>query len=67
MYTTFYMNFVHIIISLQVMKKDESVYLESGRRPLLSESSRLLDNVTKRFHKNKQRQEQQASLELDAR
>ena len=49
------------------MKKEVSVYLESGRRPLLSESSRLLDSVTKRFRKNKQRQEQQASLELDAR
>ena len=27
---------------------------------------RLLDNVTKRFRKNKQRQEQQANIELDA-
>ena len=49
------------------MKKDESVYLEGGRRPLLSESSKLLDNVRKRFRKNKQRAEQQASMELDAR
>ena len=48
-------------------KKEESVYLDGGRRPLLSESSRLLDNVTKRFRKNKQRQEHQASIELDAR
>jgi len=51
----------------EVMKKDESVYLEGGRRPLLSESSKLLDNVRKRFRKNKQRAEQQASMELDAR
>jgi len=41
--------------------------LEGGRRPLLSESSKLLDNVRKRFRKNKQRAEQQASMELDAR
>jgi len=65
--TTVFMNETEKIRIAEVMKKDESVYLESGRRPLLSESSRLLDNVTKRFRKNKQRQEQQASLELDAR
>ena len=51
----------------QVKKIEESVYLESGRRPISSETSRLLDNVTKRFRKNKQRQEQLASIELDAR
>ena len=33
----------------------------------MSESSKLLDNVRKRFRKNKQRAEQQASMELDAR
>ena len=43
------------------------MYLDGGRGQLLSESSRLLDNVTKRFRKNKQRQEQQANLEMDAR
>ena len=49
------------------MRKETSVYLDGGRGQLLSESSRLLDNVTKRFRKNKQRQEQQANLEMDAR
>ena len=49
------------------MRKETSVYLDGGRRPLLSESSRLLDNVAERFRKNKQRQEEQANLEMDAR
>ena len=46
---------------------EESVYVESGRRPITSETSRLLDNVTNRLRRNKQRQEQLASVELDAR
>jgi len=65
--TTVFMNETEKIRIAEVMRKETSVYLDGGRGQLLSESSRLLDNVTKRFRKNKQRQEQQANLEIDAR
>jgi len=65
--TTVFMNETEKIRIAEVMRKETSVYLDGGRGQLLSESSRLLDNVTKRFRKNKQRQEQQANLEMDAR
>jgi len=48
------------------MNTEVAVYIEGGRRPL-SESSKLLRNVRKRFKKNKQRQEEQATMELDVR
>jgi len=50
----------------EVMNTEVAVYIEGGRRPL-SESSKLLRNVRKRFKKNKQRQEEQATMELDVR
>ena len=48
------------------MNREVAVYVEGGRRPL-TESSRLLRNVRKRFRKNKQRQEEQATMEMDVR
>jgi len=63
---TLFLNETEKIRIAEIKKKEESVYLDGGRRRILSESSRLLDNVTKRFRKNKQRQEQQANIELDA-
>jgi len=51
----------------EVMNKEVANYLEGGKRPLLTESSRLLRNVRKRFRKNKQRQEEQATMEMDVR
>jgi len=50
----------------EVMNREVAVYVEGGRRPL-TESSRLLRNVRKRFRKNKQRQEEQATMEMDVR
>eukprot|EP00092_Neocalanus_flemingeri_P094212 GFUD01119777.1.p1 GENE.GFUD01119777.1~~GFUD01119777.1.p1 ORF type:complete len:1194 (-),score=278.48 GFUD01119777.1:164-3745(-) len=50
----------------EVMNKEVAVYVEGGRRPI-SETSRLLRNVRKRFRKNKQRQEEQATMEMDVR
>jgi len=50
----------------EVMHREVAVYVEGGRRPP-SESSRLLRNVRKRFRKNKQRQEEQATMEMDVR
>ena len=52
--------------SLQVMNKEVAVYVEGSRRPL-TESSRLLRNVRKRFRKNKQKQEEQATMEMDVK
>jgi len=48
----------------EIVKKEVAPYIESGRRPL-TESSRLLRNVRKRFQRNKQRQEQMSQTELD--
>jgi len=50
----------------EVMNKEVAVYVQGGKRPL-TESSRLLRNVRKRFRKNKQRQEEQATMEMDVR
>merc|ERR1712154_670634 len=50
----------------EVMNKEVAVYVEGSRRPL-TESSRLLRNVRKRFRKNKQKQEEQATMEMDVK
>jgi len=50
----------------EVMNKEVAVYVQGGKRPL-TESSRLLRNVRKRFRKNKQRQEEQATMGMDVR
>jgi len=65
--TTIFMTETEKIRIAEVKMIEESVYVESGRRPITSETSRLLDNVTNRLRRNKQRQEQLASVELDAR
>merc|ERR1712192_202645 len=48
----------------EIVKREVAPYIENGRRPL-TESSRLLRNVRKRFQRNKQRQEQMSQTELD--
>jgi len=48
----------------EVMHKEVAAYVEGGTRPL-TESSRLLRNVRKRFRKNKKRAAEQATMELD--
>jgi len=50
----------------EVMDKEVAAYVEGAPRTL-TESSRLLRNVRKRFRKNKQRAAQQATVELDVR
>merc|ERR1719454_839966 len=48
----------------EIVKREVAPYIENGRRPL-TESSRLLRNVRKRFQRNKQRQQQMSQTELD--
>merc|ERR1712179_31215 len=48
----------------EIVKAEVAPYVENGRRPL-TESSRLLRNVRKRFQKNKQRGEEMSQTELD--
>merc|ERR1712211_113447 len=48
----------------EIVKREGAPYIENGRRPL-TESSRLLRNVRKRFQRNKQRQQQMSQTELD--
>merc|ERR1711936_553806 len=58
---------IRIAEAMNISQSGVSVYIEGGNKPLMTESSKLLNSMTKKFRKKRKSGQEQTQTEMDLR